>query len=201
MSTSSPTHAPKLGTELTLRGILLGIVITLVFTAANVYFGLKAGLTFATSIPAAVIAMALLRKAAGNSIGETNIVQTIASSAGTLFSSSTASSSSASLSNMSVASADQAMASIDVVDAALLTVNDERANLGAFQNRIDATISNLESSIENLTMAESRVRDADVAIEASQLARSLVLVEAGVAVMAQANQSPRLALRLLGIAA
>lgn len=121
--------------------------------------------------------------------------------AGTLFSSSTASSSSASLSTMSVASADQAMASIDVVDAALLTVNDERANLGAFQNRIDATISNLESSIENLTMAESRVRDADVAIEASQLARSLVLVEAGVAVMAQANQSPRLALRLLGIAA
>ena len=84
MSTSSPTQAPKLGTELTLRGIVLGIVITLVFTAANVYFGLKAGLTFATSIPAAVIAMALLRKAAGNSIGETNIVQTIASSAGTL---------------------------------------------------------------------------------------------------------------------
>jgi putative OPT family oligopeptide transporter len=81
MSTSSPT-APELGTELTLRGIV--IVITLVFTAANVYFGLKAGLTFATSIPAAVIAMALLRRAAGNSIGETNIVQTIASSAGTL---------------------------------------------------------------------------------------------------------------------
>lgn len=84
MSTSSPTSTPELGTELTLRGIVLGIVITLVFTAANVYFGLKAGLTFATSIPAAVISMALLRRAAGNSIGETNIVQTIASSAGTL---------------------------------------------------------------------------------------------------------------------
>jgi len=83
MSTSSPT-TPDLGTELTWRGIVLGILITLVFTAANVYFGLKAGLTFATSIPAAVIAMALLRRAAGNSIGETNIVQTIASSAGTL---------------------------------------------------------------------------------------------------------------------
>lgn len=84
MSTSSPTTAPELGTELTARGIVLGILITLVFTAANVYFGLKAGLTFATSIPAAVISMALLRRAAGNSIGETNIVQTIASSAGTL---------------------------------------------------------------------------------------------------------------------
>jgi putative OPT family oligopeptide transporter len=83
MSTSSP-NTPDLGTELTWRGIVLGILITLVFTAANVYFGLKAGLTFATSIPAAVIAMALLRRTAGNSIGETNIVQTIASSAGTL---------------------------------------------------------------------------------------------------------------------
>jgi len=83
MSTSTPA-TPALGTELTWRGIALGILITLVFTAANVYFGLKAGLTFATSIPAAVIAMALLRKAKGNSIGETNIVQTIASSAGTL---------------------------------------------------------------------------------------------------------------------
>lgn len=80
----SSASSPPLGTELTARGIVLGVVITLVFTAANVYFGLKAGLTFATSIPAAVIAMALLRRAAGHSIGETNIVQTIASSAGTL---------------------------------------------------------------------------------------------------------------------
>ncbi|MEO3712307.1 OPT family oligopeptide transporter [Roseateles flavus] len=85
-SPQTPTSHPPvaLGSELTLRGIVLGILITLVFTAANVYFGLKAGLTFATSIPAAVISMALLRRFAGNSIGETNIVQTIASSAGTL---------------------------------------------------------------------------------------------------------------------
>ena len=81
---TTPATPVPLGTELTARGIILGILITLVFTAANVYFGLKAGLTFATSIPAAVIAMALLRRAAGNAIGETNIVQTIASSAGTL---------------------------------------------------------------------------------------------------------------------
>lgn len=71
-------------TELTLRGIIIGILITLVFTAANVYFGLKAGLTFATSIPAAVISMAVLRKFQGASIQENNIVQTIASSAGCL---------------------------------------------------------------------------------------------------------------------
>jgi putative OPT family oligopeptide transporter len=72
------------GAELTLRGIVLGILITLVFTAANVYFGLKSGLTFATSIPAAVISMALLRGFRGVTIQENNIVQTVASAAGTL---------------------------------------------------------------------------------------------------------------------
>ncbi|HEY1725700.1 MAG TPA: oligopeptide transporter, OPT family [Steroidobacteraceae bacterium] len=70
--------------ELTLRGIILGVLITLVFTAANVFFGLKAGLTFATSIPAAVISMAVLRGFKGMTIQENNIVQTIASAAGTL---------------------------------------------------------------------------------------------------------------------
>lgn len=70
--------------ELTLRAILLGGVLTLMFTAANVYLGLKVGLTFATSIPAAVISMALLRFMSGSTILENNIVQTIASAAGTL---------------------------------------------------------------------------------------------------------------------
>ncbi len=70
--------------EFTLRGIVIGIVITLLFTAANVYFGLKAGLTFATSIPAAVISMAILRYFKDATIQENNIVQTVASAAGTL---------------------------------------------------------------------------------------------------------------------
>jgi putative OPT family oligopeptide transporter len=72
------------GTELSLRSLVLGVLITLVFTAANVYFGLKAGLTFATSIPAAVISMAVLRGFKGTTIQENNIVQTVASAAGTL---------------------------------------------------------------------------------------------------------------------
>jgi putative OPT family oligopeptide transporter len=70
--------------ELTLRGLVLGVLITAVFTAANIFFGLKAGLTFATSIPAAVISMAVLRGAKGSTIQENNIVQTVASAAGTL---------------------------------------------------------------------------------------------------------------------
>ena len=70
--------------ELTLRGIIIGGLITLIFTAANVYLGLKVGLTFATSIPAAVISMAVLRRFKGHNVKENNIVQTIASAAGTL---------------------------------------------------------------------------------------------------------------------
>ena len=74
--------------ELTLRGLVIGVLITLIFTAANVYFGLKAGLTFSTSIPAAVISMAILRGLRGATIQENNIVQTVASAAGTLSASS-----------------------------------------------------------------------------------------------------------------
>jgi putative OPT family oligopeptide transporter len=76
--------APPTRVELTLRGLALGGVITLVFTAANVYLGLKVGLTFASSIPAAVISMAILRGFKNATIWENNIVQTVASAAGTL---------------------------------------------------------------------------------------------------------------------
>ena len=70
--------------ELTVRGLILGALITTVFTAANVYLGLKVGLTFASSIPAAVISMAILSVVRDSSILENNIVQTVASAAGTL---------------------------------------------------------------------------------------------------------------------
>lgn len=70
--------------ELTVRGIILGILICLVFTAANVYLGLKVGLTVATSIPAAIISMALLRAFKDATIWENNIVQTVASAAGAM---------------------------------------------------------------------------------------------------------------------
>ncbi|HKV52753.1 MAG TPA: oligopeptide transporter, OPT family [Gemmatimonadaceae bacterium] len=70
--------------ELTIRGLILGVLITTLFTAANVYLGLKVGLTFASSIPAAVISMAVLSVVKDSSILENNIVQTVASAAGTL---------------------------------------------------------------------------------------------------------------------
>jgi len=70
--------------ELTPRALIIGVALTVVFTAANVYFGLKAGLTFSTSIPAVVISMAALRWLGNTSAQENNIVQTVASTAGTL---------------------------------------------------------------------------------------------------------------------
>ena len=76
--------APRPLLELTLRGVLLGALLTVLFTAANVYLGLELGITFATSIPAAVISMAILKFFRDSTIQENNIVQTIASAAGTL---------------------------------------------------------------------------------------------------------------------
>ena len=67
------------GKELTLRGMALGVALTLLFTAANIYLGLKVGITFATSLPAAVISMALLGLFSGSNIRENNIVQTVCS--------------------------------------------------------------------------------------------------------------------------
>src|ERR1700689_4085641 len=81
MGMNTPSESVR---ELTIRGIFIGIVITVLFTAANVYLGLKVGLTFATSIPAAVISMAVLSAFKGATILENNIVQTVASAAGTL---------------------------------------------------------------------------------------------------------------------
>src|SRR5260221_8307160 len=82
MSAAGEMRGPA--AELTLRGLLLGAAITLLFTAANVYLGLKVGLTFASSIPAAVISMAVLSFFSGSNIRENNIVQTVASAAGAI---------------------------------------------------------------------------------------------------------------------
>ena len=82
MATLASPAAVEGQRELTLRAVILGGLLTFVFTAANVYFGLRVGLTFSTAIPAAVISMAILRTMGGSSIVENNIVQTIGSAAG-----------------------------------------------------------------------------------------------------------------------
>lgn len=87
---------------------------------------------------------------------------------------------------------------ITSLDSALGYISSSRATLGAAQNRLQHTIANLETTSENLSASNSRIRDVDVATESSNMAKNQVLEQAGVSVLAQANQLPQLALKLLG---
>lgn len=86
---------------------------------------------------------------------------------------------------------------ITQIDAAIDTLNTRRSNLGAAQNRLEHTIASLGVAVENLTASESRIRDADIAALSSQMVSSQILQQAGVAVLAQANQSAQAVLSLL----
>ena len=97
----------------------------------------------------------------------------------------------------SVATKLGAQTSLAVIDDALIQVNSIRSDLGAMQNRLQSTINNLAISDENLSAANSRIRDVDVAEESSELTRNSILLQAGTSVLAQANQSSQLALKLL----
>ena len=88
--------------------------------------------------------------------------------------------------------------SIQTVDFALTQLNKIRGGIGALQNRFDSVISTLTVASENISAARSRIRDADVAKETAKLTRNQILIQAGVAVLAQANQLPSVALTLLG---
>jgi flagellin len=95
-------------------------------------------------------------------------------------------------------STEGAREALDVIDDALTKVSGARADLGANQNKLQATISNLAIQKENYAAANSRIRDTDVATETSKLVSGNILQQAGVSVLAQANSSPQSALRLLG---
>lgn len=92
----------------------------------------------------------------------------------------------------------KAQNAIGVVDQALNYVNTVRSRLGALQNRIEFTIANLQVSRENLAASDARIRDADIAEETTNLTRAQILVQAGTAMLTQANASPQNALRLIG---
>ena len=91
-----------------------------------------------------------------------------------------------------------AQAAMGVFDKAIQQLSQARAKVGATQNRMQVTISNLATSHENLSAANSRIRDVDVASETAQLTKSQILSQAGLAVLGQANQLPQGALKLLG---
>jgi len=98
---------------------------------------------------------------------------------------------------LDVSSASKATSAITVIDSAITGVSAERSKLGAFQNRLEHTINNLSTSAENLTAAESRVRDVDMAKEMMEFTKNNILSQAAQAMLAQANQQPQGVLQLL----
>jgi len=101
------------------------------------------------------------------------------------------------IANTTLATVADANAAISSVDAALTAINNSRASLGAIQNRFDSIVSSILTSVENLSAARSRIRDADFAEETATLTRNQILQQAGVSILAQANALPQLALSLL----
>ncbi len=92
----------------------------------------------------------------------------------------------------------EASGAIAAIDKALEKVDTGRSKLGALQNRFESTINNLNNAAENITASRSRILDADIAAESSAMSAANVRQQAGVSILAQANQSPQLALSLLG---
>lgn len=90
-----------------------------------------------------------------------------------------------------------ASAALGAIDTAIKSVSNIRGNLGAVQNRLQSTINNLQVSVENLSAAESRIRDVDVASETAAMTRAQILTQAGTSILSQANQTPQSALSLL----
>uniref|UniRef100_UPI00064A0F91 flagellin n=1 Tax=Geobacillus sp. ZGt-1 TaxID=1631556 RepID=UPI00064A0F91 len=90
-----------------------------------------------------------------------------------------------------------ATAAISKIDIAINTVSTERARLGSYQNRLEHTINNLDTSAENLTAAESRIRDVDMAKEMMEFTKQNILTQAAQSMLAQANQQPQSVLQLL----
>lgn len=90
-----------------------------------------------------------------------------------------------------------AMLTIDRIDEALKRINDERSNMGAYQNRLNQTISNLNASIENTSASKSRIEDTDFAMETANMTKNQILHQAGIAMLQQANSLPESVLALL----
>jgi len=102
------------------------------------------------------------------------------------------------VSTIDIRSREGANLAIDIADVAIGQVSSIRADLGAVQNRLESTINNLNATAENLSAARSRILDADFASETAQFTRNQIIQQAGVSVLAQANQQPQVALSLLG---
>ena len=97
-----------------------------------------------------------------------------------------------------VSTVTKSQTALGVIDAAITQLSTARSKLGAGQNRLDVTIDNIGTTVENLSAANARISDADIASESAALTRAQILTQAGVSVLAQANQAPQTALSLIG---
>jgi len=102
------------------------------------------------------------------------------------------------IADQSISTMTAARTSLDVIDEAIKDISGSRGGLGAVQNRLQTTVNNLATQRENISAANSRIRDVDVADETVSMTRSQILMQAGVSVLAQANQLPSMALSLIG---
>jgi flagellin len=102
------------------------------------------------------------------------------------------------ITGLTVVTVSSALGALTQLDSAIAVVTEGRGKLGAVQNRLTSTLNNLRISVENLTAAESQIRDADFAFEISQFTRNQILVQASTAILAQANLVPQTVLQLLG---
>lgn len=102
------------------------------------------------------------------------------------------------LSDISTATKEASRDNLDKLDAAISKLNGNRSTLGALQNRLTSTVNNMQIYTENLSTANSRIRDTDMATESSELVRNNILTQANISVLGQANMNPQAALKLIG---
>jgi flagellin len=134
-----------------------------------------------------------------NNVGDDRITASIAATTGNTYASKLGvASTGLNLNIQSVSAASKAQNSLRVIDKAIKDISGTRGDLGAIQNRLSITVNNLATQRENIAAANSRIRDVDVAAESVEMTRSQILMQAGVSVLAQANQLPGLALSLIG---
>ena len=130
-----------------------------------------------------------------------NVTSSIANAAGSIFNNATANAANVStlqsINTLDITSVDGSSKAIEAVDGALMQIDNMRGDLGAVQNRFESTIANLQNISENISAARSRILDADIAQETSKMTSQNILQQAGVSILAQANQAPQLALSLL----
>lgn len=103
-----------------------------------------------------------------------------------------------SVNDVDITSRSGANVALDIIDLAIEQISSQRAELGAIQNRLESTINNLTTNSENLSASRSRILDADFAAETANLSRNQIIQQAGVSILAQANQQPQIALSLIG---